>query len=93
MRALGETPRHGDFGLRDARVITPGAPERSVIVPRVAMRGPGQMPPVGSRVPDPEGARLLVEWIVSLRAGSVPVGKKRSRSVAQPRPGTCQPSR
>lgn len=68
MRVLDEPPQHGDFGMADARVVAPGAPDRSVILPRVAMRGPGQMPPVGSRVPDSEGARLLVEWITSLRA-------------------------
>jgi mono/diheme cytochrome c family protein len=67
MRAIGEPPQHGHFDLTDARVIAPGAAGRSVIIPRVAMRGPGQMPPVGSRVPDTEGVRLLAEWIASLR--------------------------
>jgi cytochrome c553 len=67
MRAIGEPPQHGDFELSDARVIAPGAANRSVIIPRVAMRGAGQMPPVGSRVPDAEGVRLLMEWIESLR--------------------------
>ncbi|MGH7947437.1 MAG: hypothetical protein ACREH8_02690 [Opitutaceae bacterium] len=43
MRAIDEPPQHGDFELKDARVIAPGAASRSVIVPRVAMRGPGQM--------------------------------------------------
>ncbi|HUR56218.1 MAG TPA: hypothetical protein VM029_00810 [Opitutaceae bacterium] len=67
MRTVGEPPQHGDFGLADARIVAPGAPERSVILQRVVMRGPGQMPPVGSRVPDSEGVRLLAEWIGSLR--------------------------
>ena len=66
MRAVGERPQHGDFGIVDARVIAPGASGRSVIMPRIAMRGPGQMPPVGSRVPDAEGLRLLADWIASL---------------------------
>jgi len=67
MRALGEPPAHGNFGLPEARVIAPGAPARSVVIPRVSMRGPGQMPPVGTRTADPAGTRLLVEWIESLR--------------------------
>ena len=67
MRALGEPPAHGDFGLPQARVIAPGAAARSVVIPRVSTRGPGQMPPVGTRVADPAGTRLLVEWIESLR--------------------------
>jgi glucose/arabinose dehydrogenase len=49
MRAIGEAPQHGDFGLADARVIARGAPGRSVLIPRIAMRGPSQMPPVGIR--------------------------------------------
>ena len=65
MQALGEKPQHGDFGLADARIIAPGEAGRSVLVPRVAMRGPGQMPPVGTRISDPDGMRLLVEWIQS----------------------------
>jgi len=67
MRALNEPPAHGDFGLEQARVIAPGAAARSVIVPRVSTRGPGQMPPVWTRMVDPTGTRLLVEWIQALR--------------------------
>jgi glucose/arabinose dehydrogenase len=66
MRTIGERPVHGDFGLPDARVVAPGAAARSVIVSRVSVRGPGQMPPIGTRLPDPFGTRLLVEWIQSL---------------------------
>ena len=66
-RAIDEPPQHGDFELADARVIAPGAPGRSVILPRVAMRGPGQMPPVGSRTPDADGVRLLMEWIAAMK--------------------------
>ncbi len=67
MHALGEPATHGDFGLPDARVIAPGAAARSVVIPRVSSRGPGQMPPLGTRIADPDGVRLLVEWIESLR--------------------------
>ncbi len=48
-------------------MIAPGAAARSVVIPRVSIRGPGQMPPLGTRVADPDGVRLLVEWIESLR--------------------------
>jgi hypothetical protein len=65
--ALNGKPQHGTFELADARVIAPGAAARSVLTPRVSRRGPGQMPPIGSRVADPDGVRLLVEWIEALR--------------------------
>jgi hypothetical protein len=66
IHAIDEKPQHGDFDIANARVIAPGDITRSVILARVAMRGPGQMPPVGSRVPDSEGVRTLAEWIASL---------------------------
>ncbi len=68
MQAIGEPPQHGDFGIRDARVIAPGAAGRSVVMPRMGVRGPGQMPPVASRAGDAEGLRVIVEWIQSLPA-------------------------
>ena len=34
-----------------------------MLVPRVALRGPGQMPPVGTRMGDAEALRVLVAWI------------------------------
>jgi mono/diheme cytochrome c family protein len=67
MQAFDKLPQHGGFGLPDPRVIAPGAPARSVLIPRISMRGPGQMPPLGTRTGDSDGVRLLVEWIESLQ--------------------------
>lgn len=66
MQAINEPPQHGDFGIPDARVIAPGAAAHSVLVPRMGMRGPGQMPPVATRLSDTAGLRVLIEWIQSL---------------------------
>lgn len=66
MQAIDEVPQHGDLGIQNARVIAPGTAGRSVIVPRMGIRGPGQMPPVASRAGDAEGLRVIVEWIQSL---------------------------
>jgi glucose/arabinose dehydrogenase len=68
IEAIDRLPQHGTFDLPDARVIAPGAPGRSVVIPRVARRGAGQMPPVGTRIADPDGVRVLAEWITSLPA-------------------------
>ena len=59
-------PRHATFGIADARVVAPGDPARSILVYRPAIRGPGQMPPVGTAVADPDGVALLVKWIASM---------------------------
>jgi glucose/arabinose dehydrogenase/mono/diheme cytochrome c family protein len=63
---LEAVPLHGDFGLRDARLISPGNAARSVLPLRVAMRGTGQMPPVGTIAGDPAGVQLIYQWIQSL---------------------------
>jgi len=67
-RLIDQVPQHGTFNLKDARIIAPGAPTRSVLVSRSALRLPGQMPPLGTIRPDPEGTRLLTQWISSLRS-------------------------
>ncbi len=67
IHALNQIPQHGDLSLPDARVISPGAPALSVLIPRVTIRGPLQMPPVGTLHPDPAGLATLVEWIASLK--------------------------
>ena len=67
MRAVDERPQHGDFGVSDSRIIAPGDPSHSVIITRMSLRGPGQMPPAGTRVADSDGLRLMAEWIQSIR--------------------------
>jgi hypothetical protein len=47
--------------------IAPGHPDTSVAVLRMSSRSATeQMPPIGSRLPDDEGVRLVSEWIASL---------------------------
>ena len=49
------------------RYVIPGAPEDSRLLRLVARRGLHlHMPPLGSRRVDPEGVRVLTEWIASL---------------------------
>jgi mono/diheme cytochrome c family protein len=67
MRVLNVKPLHGPLDLPDARLVAPGAPERSVLLKRAALRGPSQMPPLSSSRPDEAGVALLREWIQSLK--------------------------
>jgi len=48
------------------RVIAPGAPVHSVLLQKLATRGPGQMPPLASSLVDESGVELLRRWIESL---------------------------
>lgn len=59
-------PIHESFGLPDARIIAPGAPERSVLLNRLARLGTGQMPPLASSRADEKAIALLREWIVKM---------------------------
>ncbi len=68
-RLIDQVPQHGTFNLKDARLITPGSPSRSVLVSRTALRIPGQMPPLGTLRADGAGTKLLAEWIKNLKPG------------------------
>ncbi len=72
MRVADVTPIHQTFGLPDAKLVVPGHPERSVLVHRLGLRGPGQMPPLASTRVDEAGAALVREWVRSLGKSGVP---------------------
>jgi mono/diheme cytochrome c family protein len=59
-------PVLGDLGIPDARLLVPGAPERSLLLTRMRERGPEQMPPLGSNIVDYEGIALVTFWISQL---------------------------
>ena len=67
MEIVNGVPVHTTFGLPDVKVVTPGAPERSLLLYRPALRGPGQMPPVGTMTPDGEGLALLAKWVAEMK--------------------------
>lgn len=66
--ACDAVPTVGDLGIADARLIAPGAADRSVIPARMNLRDhPDAMPPngLGARV-DTAGVTLIRDWISSL---------------------------
>jgi uncharacterized repeat protein (TIGR03806 family) len=64
--AAGPRTAHGDFGLKDPRVIAPGEPERSMVLHRMKLLGLGRMPHVASSVVDDKAVRLMHDWIKQL---------------------------
>lgn len=62
-------PANGDLGVPGARLISPGAPESSILYLRMNRRDSMQMPPVGSTVVDSDGAALLAQWISQMDSG------------------------
>jgi glucose/arabinose dehydrogenase/mono/diheme cytochrome c family protein len=60
------------LALPDAKLIATAHPEKSILLHRVATRGTGQMPPIGSNLVDERGAKLLEEWIRKMPASTQP---------------------
>jgi hypothetical protein len=58
----------GTFGLREARIIAPGDPYRSLLLYRMSKLGYARMPYIGSHAVDSAGAALVRDWIASLEA-------------------------
>ncbi len=66
-RIIDVIPQHATFGIANARIIAPGDLARSILPLRASHRGAGHMPPLGTLIPDPEAARILAEWVLSLK--------------------------
>jgi uncharacterized repeat protein (TIGR03806 family) len=66
MRLCDVVPKEGDLGIPDARRLTPGAPEWSLLLQRMRASGPEHMPPIGPQLVDEAGAALVEAWIASL---------------------------
>jgi glucose/arabinose dehydrogenase/mono/diheme cytochrome c family protein len=65
---LIESPAlRGEFGIENAFLIEPGNPYRSALYYRIATKGAGHMPMIGAKTIDPNGVRLVHDWIRSLK--------------------------
>ncbi|MFN5298957.1 MAG: PQQ-dependent sugar dehydrogenase [Planctomycetaceae bacterium] len=69
MRLLRQVPEYGTMDLAPtANLVLPGQPDQSVLLARLRRRGPSQMPPLGTHLPDRQGLDLIRAWIESLGA-------------------------
>jgi putative heme-binding domain-containing protein len=80
--AAGARPTQGTFNIVNARVIAPHDPYRSVLFYRMAKRGPGRMPRLGSDEVDEAGLKLIHDWIARLPGAGV-VSDTQSRLAAE----------
>ena len=67
MRLINVDPLHDKFGIKDAKLAAPGSPEKSILHQRMLKRGRGQMPPLASHAVDEQGAKLIADWVRSLK--------------------------
>jgi uncharacterized repeat protein (TIGR03806 family) len=63
MGIVNVAPAHGSFNIKDAKLVVPGHPEKSLIYHRMTMTGLGRMPHIGSRVVDSMAVKLVHDWI------------------------------
>lgn len=70
MNVCNVTPVIGNLGIANARLLSPGNPDLSLLYLRPTRRGlaTGQMPPLATHVVDMAGTQLLRDWIQSLTA-------------------------
>ena len=63
-------PTKGDQGVIGATILTPGKPEESILYLRMATEeeNSGRMPPIASVHADPDGVKLVSDWIKSITA-------------------------
>jgi uncharacterized repeat protein (TIGR03806 family) len=62
-RMINVAPMHHSFGIEGAKIVAAGAPEKSVLLHRLSMRGSGQMPQLGTNYIDERARDMLREWI------------------------------
>ncbi|MEM9826790.1 MAG: PQQ-dependent sugar dehydrogenase [Planctomycetota bacterium] len=68
-RALDTIPLQGEFGLANAKLISAGHPEQSVLMYRIATHGPGSMPKSGCRLSISQAAKIW-DWIEQMEPAS-----------------------
>jgi len=64
---LDAKPKQGDFGIKDARLIAPGDPFKSVLLYRMAKFNHGRMPHLGSEKPHNSAIEMVANWIHGMK--------------------------
>lgn len=60
-------PQHGNFDIKNAKLLAPGDPDRSIILQRMNKTGLGRMPHIGSNVIDRPAVDFVREWIKGMK--------------------------
>jgi mono/diheme cytochrome c family protein len=62
-RLIDVDPLHDRFGVEGAKLVSPGEPDRSLLLHRMAFRGRGQMPQLATSLVDQHAVELIRKWI------------------------------
>jgi len=66
MGIVNVAPTHGDLGIAQANVVTPGKPMESTLSLRMALTGPDGMPPLSHNTVQVDGLQLVRNGIENL---------------------------
>ncbi len=83
LTAIDVNPTQGDFAIPHAKIISPGHPEQSVLMYRLATTGAGHMPRLGSTTLDLPGASLIWEWIATMKPNESPTDSATAAALLQ----------
>jgi hypothetical protein len=72
---LEESPRHQHFEIPNAKIVSPGEPDKSVLMRRVATRENGRMPQLATSMIDEAAVEMLRKWIISLSSSDTKGGE------------------
>lgn len=63
---IDAVPLHSSLGIEGSKLVSPGAPQQSVLHARIGRRGEGQMPPLATHRVDDAAVDLIRRWISEL---------------------------
>ncbi len=66
MRVVDAQPVHDAYGIAGAKIISPGQPQKSILLKRIEHRDKGHMPPLATSMVDGAAVELMRAWIVEL---------------------------
>ena len=67
MGIVNVPPAHGSFNMKDAKILVPGHPEKSILLHRMNITELGRMPHIGSRVVHESAVKVVSEWIKGMK--------------------------
>ena len=85
---INAIPEFGDLGINGARRIVPGFADSSLLYLRMTSTNEKQMPPLAVSITDPNGAKLIAEWINNMQPSYLPADKMPDefKVIAYPNP-------
>ena len=67
-KTCGAVSEIDDLGIAGSKLVAPGAPDKSILSRRLHAMDAKRMPPLGRRLVDETGVKVIDDWIRSVSA-------------------------